>query len=326
MAEAFDVLPGVMLPVREVTSRLASMWEVDDPDYPLTFHASQMNVVLHFGLNSVSEAACERFDALVRFAQRYPCRIIVLCPSDTDLGNAMESKLFSQCYIGKSHREMCCCEALILRYNPLGSEYLFNQVSTWLEGDLPTYYWFSDSSPEQVTENLEAMFKLGVRRCVFDQSNEAVVAEWSESYPVVDLAEASLLPVQQIIGQFLSRYAIDCICKGLQTVRVSHAGSLGEGKSLLKWVKSCLSDCDKSAVLKPGFSVGEMDSGSKYSLEMEFTYDNGNYFMFRRFEDGLQCELKASFGRDDELVCVPLKPLSQEYILAEAFFFRGKGA
>ena len=48
----------------------------------------------------------------------------------------MESKLFSQCYIGESHREMCCCEALLLSYKSEDFGHLANQVSIWLEGDL----------------------------------------------------------------------------------------------------------------------------------------------------------------------------------------------
>jgi hypothetical protein len=326
MAEAFDVLPGIVLPVREATGRLASMWEVNDPNFSLTFHASQMNVVLHFGLNIELEWAREQFEALVRFAQRYPCRIIVLCPSSADLGSSMESKLFSQCYIGESHREMCCCEALILRYNPLDSESLFNHLSIWLEGDLPTYSWFSDVPTERFESHLEAMQKLGVRRCVFNRSdelNELTALDWPDEYQISDLAEAFLLPVRQIIGQFLSRYPVDVICEGLKAVRVRYSGVSGESCALIEWVKSCLNECGKrrvDIVFQPEFVSEEIEPNSDYSLEMKFTYDNEKYFVFGRSDDDLKSELSANFGGSDEFVCVPIKPLKLEQALAEAFF------
>ena len=55
MAELINALPGVELPVREVTSRLASMWDSGPSDSPLESRASQMNVVLHFGLDVTDE-------------------------------------------------------------------------------------------------------------------------------------------------------------------------------------------------------------------------------------------------------------------------------
>jgi hypothetical protein len=114
MKDIIDVLPGLDLPVGEVTERLARMWESEATGSPSAFRASQMNVVIHFGWGVTAEEAQERFDALLTFAQRYPSRIIVLCTSHTITDGSMPAKLFSQCYIGESHREMCCCEALLL--------------------------------------------------------------------------------------------------------------------------------------------------------------------------------------------------------------------
>ena len=328
MTEAFDVLPGIMLPVREVTSQLASMWEVDQPDSSPTFHASQMNVVLHFGLNTKPEIAREQFDGLVRFAQRYPCRIIVLCPSKVNLGNAMESKLFSQCYIGESHREMCCCEALILRYDPLDSEYLFNQVSIWLESDLPTYYWFSGVPVQQVESYLEALSKLGVYRCIFDSSDESMdlgSLNWASGFGLSDLAEARLLPLRQVIGQFLSRYPDNTICEGLQTIQVRHTAESGEGRPLLKWLKSCLDECggrEKETAESTEFLLKAFESASACSLEVEFTYTDKKYFAFAWLDNDQRCELRANFGESEEVVYVPAKELTLEQVLGEAFFFR----
>ena len=116
------------------------MWEADASlGSPSEFRASQMNLVLHFGLDVNEADARARFDTVIRFAQRYPSRIIVLCPTREE-GAGMRAKLFSQCYIGETHREMCCCEACCCYKSKPG--YLANQVSIWLEGDLPRYHWF----------------------------------------------------------------------------------------------------------------------------------------------------------------------------------------
>ena len=318
----FDILPGVVLPVREVTSRLASMWETDSPDSPLAFHASQMNVILHFGPTTKLNNVRSQFDALIRFAQRYPCRIIVLCPTSSNPVDGMKSKLFSQCYIGKSHREMCCCEALILPYNPMNSEHLFNQVSIWLEGDLPVYYWFSEMSVQHVERHLDEMRKLGVRRCVFDSSEnsgQSVALHLPDKIKTGDLAAARLLPMRQIIGQFLSQYTIATICEGLKSIQVCHKAASGEASSLLEWVKACLDRCSMDEP-NPSFLLKEAQSGSSCLLELEFVFSNEKYFICKWLNDDLRCELKAVFGEGPEWSHVPIKPLTDEQALAEAFF------
>lgn len=325
MSNVFDQLPGVALPVREVTDRLASIWETDNPDYPISFHASQMNVVLHFGLATDSQTACKRFDGLIRFAQRYPCRIIVLCPTESDLGNGMESKLFSQCYIGKSQREMCCCEALILRYSQASYEYLFDQISIWLESDLPTYYWFSELLAQKMRERyVDKILQLGVRRCVFDSSvnsSELGAPDWPKDLKTGDLAEARLLPMRQIIGQFLSQYPIETICEGLASVQVRYSGASGEADSLLKWVQTCLHTYDKPILRETEFLLTKVETSSPYSLGVSFHYSDYKHFSCDRLRDGFRCEVKADFGQGVKRAYVPIEPLTDEQILAEAFFF-----
>ena len=328
MTEVFDILPGIALPVREVTSQLNSMWEVDDPDFSLTSHTSQMNVVLHFGLDVELERASGYFEALVRFAQRYPCRIIILCPSNADRDNAIESKLFSQCYIGESHREMCCCEAVIVRYHPLDSESLYNQVSTWLEADLPTYCWLNNIPVQWLKSYSKAIQKLGVHRFVFDdltRLNEFAELDWPQEYHADSLARAFFLPVRQVIGQFLSQYPVSNICEGLKMVRARCPKSSAEGDVLLEWITSCFDaceDCSKSVDCQPEVLTGKAELNSEHSLELEFIYDNDQkYFLFSRSKDGSRCKLKANFGEGEAFVNVPVTALTLEYALAEAFFF-----
>ena len=75
MKDLIDELPGLDLPVGEVTDRLELMWDSDASGSPSAFRASQMNVVLHFGWDVTAEQAQERFTTLLTFAQRYPHRV-----------------------------------------------------------------------------------------------------------------------------------------------------------------------------------------------------------------------------------------------------------
>lgn len=328
MTDLINALPGIELPVGEVIDRLATMWE-SGPSTSLTeFRASQMNVVLHFGLDVTEAEARERFDALIRFAQRYPSRIIVLCPSKTSQGDSMVSKLFSQCYIGESHREMCCCEALLLGYKSENYGHLSNQVSIWLEGDLPTYHWFS-GVPAQRIETYFDNLLVGVRRCVYDSSIESEdldALNWPDPSRVHDLAKARLLPVRQAIGQFMSGYRIESLCQGLQTVTVRHCASMqGEAKRLLEWVKDCLADChkcDDCAARAAEFRIVECDASVvDCSLALELAYDDERFFNWRKFKDSSLGEIEAYLGKSKEKIPTSVKPLAPEQALAEALFF-----
>jgi len=327
MSELIDALPGVELPVREVTSRLATMWESEPSSSQLESRASQMNVVLHFGLDVTPEEARERFDALIRFAQRCPSRIIVLCPTRVDLDGAMESKLFSQCYIGESHREMCCCEALLLRYKSEDFGYLANQVSIWLEGDLPTYHWFSGVPAARIEKYFDNLLRR-VRRCVYDSSIESEdlsKLNWPDPSQVADLAAARLLPARQAIGQYMSGYSIQSICRGLQAVKVRHCASMsGEGRALLEWVRSCMACCDgceSCPSLGAEFSVTESDTTDVSALELEFVYNDERFLKCRKFKDGSRGQIEADLGKGADHIVTRVKPLAAEQALAEAFFF-----
>lgn len=293
----------------------------------MEFRASQMNVVLHFGLDVTQKEARDRFGALVRFAQRYPSRIIVLCPTRVDLDGAMESKLFSQCYIGESHREMCCCEALLLRYKSEDFGYLANQVSIWLEGDLPTYHWFSGVPAQRIETYFDSLL-LGVRRCVYDSSVESQdlsKLNWPEPSRVGDLAKARLLPARQAIGQFVSGFSIESLCAGLQSVQVRHCASMsGEGHGLIEWVQHCFTQHlgrQASIKLAADFVVNESDESSTCELELEFVYNDDRYLRCRKFKDSSRAEIEASLGKGEERICTRMKPLLTEQALAEAFFF-----
>lgn len=328
MSDIIDELPGIELPVGEVTSRLEHMWESDTSGSPSAFRASQMNVVLHFGWEVAGAEALERFEALLKFAQRYPSRIIVLCPTQKIENSSMRAKLFSQCYIGDSHREMCCCEALLLGYEPENCGYLANQVSVWLEPDLPSYHWFCGVPGERIEQYFGNLLT-GVRRVIYDSSFEVEDLsglDWPDSNLVGDLAMARLLPARQAIGQFLSGYEIRSLCDGLQAVAVRHCPSMsGEGRGLMRWIRSCFTDCNRCEnceAEKVDYLVAPCSPDeSNCSLALDFVYADGRYFKWRKFTEGPLGEIEANLGKQEERITTRVKPLGPEQTLAEALFF-----
>jgi len=240
----------------------------------------------------------------------------------------MRAKLFSQCYIGDSHREMCCCEALLLGYEPENSGYLGNQVSVWLEPDLPSYHWFCGVPGERIEAYFDNLL-LTVRRSIYDSSYEEKdlsSLDWPEASRVGDLAAARLLPVRQAIGQFLSGYAIEELCRGLKAVKVTHCpSSSGEGRRLMEWIRGCFGDCSKCAdceAAKVNYQVdvcGKADTDC--SLSLEFTFTDGRYFRWRKFSEGSMGEIEASLGKEEMKISTRMKPLGPEQAIAEALFF-----
>ena len=328
MKDLIDELPGIELPVGEVTNRLDHMWDGGDSGSPSAFRASQMNVVLHFGWEVGAAAAQERFDALLEFAQRYPSRIIVLCPTRGIENGAMRAKLFSQCYIGESHREMCCCEALLLGYEPENCGHLANQVSIWLEPDLPSYHWFCGVPGKRIEAYFDNLL-VGVRRAIYDSSYEQedlTQLDWPEPNRLGDLAMARLLPVRQAIGQFLSGYTIGSLCEHLQAVQVRHCPAMsGEGKRLMEWVRGCFSDCsrcEECSALESKFSIDACEKAdADCSLLLEFAYSDNRYFKWRKFASGSLGEIQASLGKQEERITTRVKSLGPEQTIAEALFF-----
>lgn len=326
MKDLIDELPGILMPVSEVARRLDTMWQADAGGSPSEFRASQMNVVLHFGWEVSGEEAQERFAALIQFAQRYPSRIIVLCPCKSISDGSMRAKLFSQCYIGDTHREMCCCEALILGYQPDDCGFLANQVSVWLESDLPTYHWFNRVPADRIEAYFDNLL-VGVRRSIYDSSiepGEITALNWPDPDRVGDLAKARLLPVRQAIGQHLSGYNIEQLCRGLQGVAIRYAeDKSGEARRLQEWIRGCLKECGKCedcSALKAEHTLGECES-SDCLLTLELEYEDTRYFRWKMLCGENRGRIEASLGKGEESVTTRVKSLGAEQTIAEALLF-----
>ena len=240
----------------------------------------------------------------------------------------MRAKLFSQCYIGESHREMCCCEALLLGYQPDKCGYLSNQVSVWLEPDLPVYHWFCGVPSSRLEEYFNNLL-VGVRRSIYDSSYESEdlsQLKWPNPDRLGDLAKARLLPVRQALGQYLSGYDIDHLRKDLEAVSVCHCESMsGEGQGLIEWIQECLSNCE-SANDKSTASVryevtpcrGEKPD---YTLCLELHYKDGRSFKWRKLSASMAAEIEDSLGQSTKKVTTRIKALNPDQMISEALFF-----
>ncbi len=327
MSAVFDALPGVKLPVGKVTQALSDMWSEVDASEGTGFRASQMNLILHFGIKTTLREARERFDAAVRFAQRYPSRIIVLCPlEEAEDGNClMRSKLFSQCYLGESLREMCCCEALILSYLPTNFGYLGNQVSVWLEGDLPTYFWVHRVPANRIREHYLPFFKM-VKRVVFDSSidgDSLGKVDWPTGCKVQDLARARTLPIRQSLGQFLSGFAPQALTKDLVEVRIEHCPAMiGEAEEVLRWTKACLAVCDeRQTTVQFKREKSATDDCGELALRLDWKYGDGRFLCLCVQAGEGVAQLEYDFGHGAEEMLLRVKLFTPEQTLAEAFFF-----
>lgn len=332
MASIIDHLPGLRLPVADVTSFLSHMWNQDldqrNADHS-AFRASQMNLVLHFGLATPPEEARERFDTAVAFAQRYPCRIIVLCPETEASGEELlEGKLFTQCYIGEDLRSMCCCEALMLSYPPNEDGFLENQVSIWLESDLPTYHWFNRVPLDRISRQY-LDFVRQARRVVYDSTIEPdgfVQLDWPHPRRLHDLARARLLPVLQSIGQFLSSYDPARLVGGLVGIRVGCRREVsGEGRQLLAWVRGCIRGCcEQSGVAADSitFACETVEADDAGLLRMDWTYaTEDRHFSWELERETQRACIRADFGQGAIEHPQNVKRLPGALALSEALFF-----
>ena len=327
MSSIFNALPGIEVPVGSISKELSKMWAdtassggaapaSDDAK------ATQVNFVLHLGLNAEVDDAVQQFETVVRFSHRYPCRVVVLCPLREDEGvTEIRAKIYGECYLGKSKGDTRCCEFVILSYARAAREFLENQVSICLSTDLPIYYWahrFADAS------RMADYRYLLTRACrvLIDSSiapSDALTFPWPRPQTLRDLVYARLLPVRQSLGQFLSRYPTASLREGLRTVAVSPGATLvAEGRVLLQWLRDRMGQCGGN---QAAYLVMAAPVVSTSTLRVMFTYADGKSFEWQGDVVTGTAHFKADFGRGRTELPAAVSVLAPENALSEAMFF-----
>lgn len=328
MAAIFDALPGIEVPVGAITRNLAQMWEdtatkggpapsSDDAK------ATQVNFVLHLGYNTTAEDAVVQFQTAVRFSQRAPCRVVVLCPLPMDdRSEEMRAKIYGECHLGKTKGDTRCCEFVLLSYPFAARRFLESQLSVCLTSDLPLFYW---------VHRFASIHRLGdyhgllcrAERIIIDSAiapADYATFPWPNPGAVHDLVYARLLPVRQSIGQFLSTFEPAALADGLRGVTVSHSEDLtAEARVLQAWACERLAGCGKAAgvecVAKP------LKPGASGSLGLTFDYANGHCFAWQGDLAKRSACFEADFGTGRALMHSAVSLLEPEAALSDAMFF-----
>jgi glucose-6-phosphate dehydrogenase assembly protein OpcA len=320
MPELFDALPGQEVPVAGIAAGFKKLW-ADTPAQES--RAVQLNLVLHLGRNSTPADAVAQFQHTLKFAHRYPCRVVVLCPDyEENAPAAIRAKIYGECFFGKSKSDTRCVEFVILHYTMVVRQFLESQVSVCLSTDLPLYYWAHGFAHTARIADYEYLLTRS-KRVLFDG---AIAPPDTFSYPwpnlsaVRDLAYTRTLPLRQNLGQFLSRYSPEQIGGGLTNVSLHFQGKYqAEANCLLGWVKKGLARGGADlARTKFDVSVGQCQG----CFELRFSYaDPKKIFLWEANLDQNHAEFTGDLGAGRTKLAVGAHLLTPEMTLAEAMFF-----
>lgn len=316
-----DALPGFPHKVSAALPALDKAWADEGEN---ASRASQMNLVLMFGATVTPADAQARFDEAVLFAQRYPCRVVVLAARPLAEADApLEAKVNVICFFNPARRGKRCCEALLLAHGKPTQE-LESLVSTWLEGDLPTNLW-----AHGVTDTEMEPWLAWTARCRRVVADRSVTGKDFYSLPfpkpshLRDLSIARCLPVRQALGQFLAAHAPAVLVTGLQTVTLSHnAARRGEATGLLNWMRDCLAACARpsGSDLKVEFQL-RAGPPEGHSLDAEWIYADGSRFSWEHAEKGTKATLRFTRADNPQAQALRVALLGPAEALSEAIFF-----
>lgn len=326
----FDALPGMEVPVGAIGKGLAEMWaataaggkpapEADDAK------ATQVNFVLHLGLNTTPADAAEQFQTVVRFSRRYPSRIVVLCPMRGEDAGAteMRAKIYGECHLGKSKSDKRCVEFVMLSYSQAARRFLESQVSTCLSTDLPLYYWAHRFSASVRLADYQYLLSRA-KRVLIDSASApegALTYPWPNPKGLRDLVYSRLLPVRQTIGQFMSSYPPASLVTGLREVVVAHDAALGaEARVLLAWFNRRLADCGAPAGVKFGTETQPARGAGRFAVRFLYA-DTKRYFRWSGDLATRQALFEADFGAGTTTLPAAVSLLPPENALSEAMFF-----
>ncbi len=330
MPSIFNALPGIEVPVGAIGKSLAQMWTDNAADGRPAIEAddakaTQVNFVLHLGLNTTAEDAAKQFDIVVNFSRRTPSRIVVLCPLHADVTEPeMRAKIFGECFLGKSKSDKRCVEFVMLSYSRSARKYLENQVSICLSTDLPLYYWAHRFSASGRLADYRYLLSRA-KRVLIDSAiapADALTYPWPNPTATRDLVYCRLLPVRQTIGQFLAAYAPGKIVEGLRAVEVSHAENLGaEARVLLAWLRRRLG-ASGATVDTLEFTTAPLKAGETGSLAVRFSYtDDARRFHWQGDLATGQAVFEADLGSGVTTLSAAVSLLKPESALSEAMFF-----
>ena len=329
MPSIFKSLPGIEVPAGSIAGSITRMWEetaasggaapgVDD------IKATQINLVIHLGFGTTLEDAQIQFQAALRFSQRYPSRVVVLCPLLTPVEQTeIRAKVYGECFLGKSKGDARCVEFVMLSYPQSVRKYLEDQVSICLSTDLPLYYWAHRFSSCANLDTYQYLLRKS-NRVMFDTGiapSDALSYQWPRPEAVRDLVHARLLPVRQSLGQFLSAFSPALLISGLRGVTVSHAASVApEGRVLLAWFRERLLHCDPAAASLE-YTAKSMAPGTAGSFDVIFDYANEQRFRWRGALAQGTARIEATYGSEKISMPGTVSLLPPEAALAEAMFF-----
>lgn len=321
MPALFASLPGIEVPVGGIGRGFAKLWAGTQAQ---DFKAMQLNLVLHLGRNTTPADALAQFEVAKKFAQRSPCRVVVLCPDFAPEAPAeLRAKIYGECFLGKSKSDTRCVEFVLLHYTMAVRQHLENQVSLCLSTDLPLYYWAHRFSA--ASRLIEYKYLLTrSKRILFDSAHapaDAFAFPWPNIAAVRDLAYTRTLPLRQNLGQFLSRYEPAAIVGGLRRVTLRHHADLAaEGTGIMTWLKKGLARAGAEAgqglegVVTPG--------GCPASFSLAFSYDDpATCFRWSADLARNHAEFEGDLGAGRTTLAVGARLLAPEMALSEAIFF-----
>ena len=321
MPRIFEALPGMEVPVGGISRSFAKFWAGTDFGEQ---KAMQLNLVLHFGLDTTAEDALTQFRVATRFAQRYPSRVVVLCPDEKDTDQTeFRAKIYGECFLGKSKDDTRCVEFVALSYPPAAKVHLQDQVSVCLSTDLPLYYWAHRFTSSKRLSTYEYLLTRS-QRVMFDSAivaADALTFAWPTQSAVRDLAYTRTLPLRQNLGQFLSRYAPPLIIGGLKQVTIRHRAQLAaEASCLLGWVRKGLVRAGAKLDQTIAFAVTPEKGPGCFS--MEFTYaDPKKVFRWSADLTKDNAEFIGDLGTGRTTLQLGAHFLAPEAALSEAMFF-----
>ncbi|MFI5357252.1 MAG: glucose-6-phosphate dehydrogenase assembly protein OpcA [Opitutales bacterium] len=326
MVSTFNALPGLEVPVGEISQRLADLWtdaaaSGSAAPAPDAAKATQVNVVLHLGFQTSEEDAVRQFAIAVEFSRRYPSRIVVLCPmsDEEELGvTEMRAKIFGECHLGKSKGDTRCVEFVMLSYPRSARRFLESQVSICLSTDLPLYYWAHRFSMSSKLAEYNFLLTRSTR-VLLDSAiapDDAMHYPWPNPAVLRDLVYSRLLPVRQTIGQFLASYPAEKLVGGLRRVTVTCGDDLvAEGRVVAAWLNRRLTAC----------GVGQVEfaaaAGPVQTLAVAFAYAGANpYFRWTGDLGTGHAHFACDFGNGVTELPASVSLLAPDRALSEAMF------